>query len=205
MTCSSLFRSLITAALAVSVVLPAGAQSVVGKDRTGPVPNPVNLDTTGLFQAKFVSVGDDMFIAGQPTQKALRDLRAKGAEFHVVKNTLTLRALADAGMEAPVELLSGPTGLAFLFDDLSGPTKALKDCAKDTNILTIRGGLMGGSVLAAKGIEALADLPSREQLLAQLLGVLQAPQRQPVTILNTPLRDLVGGINAHAASEAEAA
>ena len=78
MTGSSLFRSLMTAALAVSVALPAGAQSVVGKDKTGPVPNPVTLDTTGLFQAKFASVGDDMFIAGQPTEKALRELRAKG-------------------------------------------------------------------------------------------------------------------------------
>src|SRR3977135_1341140 len=78
MTSSSLFRSLMAAALAVSVTLPASAQSVVGKDKTGPVPNPVNLDTTGMFQAKFVSVGDDMFIGGQPTEKALRDLRAKG-------------------------------------------------------------------------------------------------------------------------------
>jgi uncharacterized protein (TIGR01244 family) len=78
MTCSFLFRSLTAAALAVSVALPAGAQSVVGKDKTGPVPNPVNLDTMGMFQAKFASVGDDMFIAGQPTEKALRELRAKG-------------------------------------------------------------------------------------------------------------------------------
>src|SRR3982074_2179653 len=78
MTCSSLFRSLMAAALAVSAALPAGAQSVVGKDRTGPVPNPVNLDTMGMFQAKFVRVGDDMFIGGQPTEKALRELRAKG-------------------------------------------------------------------------------------------------------------------------------
>src|SRR6266849_1711296 len=85
MTCSSLFRSLMAAALAVSVTLPAGAQSVVGtggsvvgKDKTGPVPNPVNLDTTGMFQAKFVSVGDDMFIGGQPTERALRELRANG-------------------------------------------------------------------------------------------------------------------------------
>ena len=78
MTFSSLFPLLTAAALTLSVTLPAGAQSVVGKDRTGPVPNPVNLDTAGLFQAKFVSVGDDMFIGGQPTEKALRDLRAKG-------------------------------------------------------------------------------------------------------------------------------
>jgi len=76
MTSSRLVR--VIAALALSFALPAGAQSIVGKGKTGPVPNPVTLDTAGLFQAKFVSVGDDMFIAGQPTEKALRDLRAKG-------------------------------------------------------------------------------------------------------------------------------
>src|SRR5437762_3414159 len=65
-------------ALLISITLPAGAQSVVGKGKTGPVPDPVNLDITGMFQDKFVSVGSDMFIAGQPTQKALRELRAKG-------------------------------------------------------------------------------------------------------------------------------
>jgi uncharacterized protein (TIGR01244 family) len=78
MTPSMLFRSAAAAALAFSLAVSAGAQSIVGKGKTGPVPNPVTLDTTGLFQAKFVSVGDDMFIAGQPTEKALRDLRAKG-------------------------------------------------------------------------------------------------------------------------------
>jgi len=78
MTSSSLFRSFAPAVLAVSLTLPAAAQSIVGKDKTGPVPNPVNLDITGLFQAKFVSIGDDMFIGGQPTERALRELRAKG-------------------------------------------------------------------------------------------------------------------------------
>src|ERR1043165_4979417 len=79
MTVLTLFRSLaVTAALGLSLAVPAAAQSIVGKGKTGPVPNPVTLDPTGLFQAKFVSVGDDMFIAGQPTEKALRDLRAKG-------------------------------------------------------------------------------------------------------------------------------
>src|SRR6478672_5203680 len=78
MTSASLIRSLAAVALAVLVTLPASAQSVVGKNKTGPVPNPLNLDTTGMFQAKFVSVGDDMFIGGQPTEKALRELKAKG-------------------------------------------------------------------------------------------------------------------------------
>jgi uncharacterized protein (TIGR01244 family) len=78
MTWQSLVRCLSAGALTVVISLPAAAQNIVGKDKSGPVPNPVNLDTTGLFQAKFASVGDDMFIGGQPTEKALRELRAKG-------------------------------------------------------------------------------------------------------------------------------
>jgi uncharacterized protein (TIGR01244 family) len=78
MTLQTFRRPLAVAALVVAVTLPAGAQSVVGKGKTGPAPDPVTLDITGMFQAKFVSVGDDLFIAGQPTEKALRDLRAKG-------------------------------------------------------------------------------------------------------------------------------
>ncbi len=71
-------RSLATAALALAISLPAAAQGVVGKGKTGPAPDPVSLDITGLFQEKFVSVGDDFFIGGQPTEKALRELKAKG-------------------------------------------------------------------------------------------------------------------------------
>lgn len=70
-------RAIVMAAL-VSMAIPAAAQNIVGRDKAGPVPNPVNLDTTGMFQAKFVSIGDDMFIGGQPTEKAIRELKAKG-------------------------------------------------------------------------------------------------------------------------------
>ena len=77
MTVSARFHSIVVA-LAFSFAASAGAQSVVGGGQTGPVPNPVTLDPAGLFQAKFVSVGDDMFIGGQPTEKALRDLKARG-------------------------------------------------------------------------------------------------------------------------------
>ena len=71
-------RSIAAALLVIAMSLPASAQSVVGKGKTGPAPDPVNLDITGLFQAKFASVGSDLFIAGQPTEKALRDLKARG-------------------------------------------------------------------------------------------------------------------------------
>ena len=78
MTHSFLVRTSVAAALTASMTLTGGAQSIVGKGKTGPVPDPVALDTTGMFQDKFVSVGDDMFIGGQPTENALRELKAKG-------------------------------------------------------------------------------------------------------------------------------
>lgn len=71
-------RLVALAVLTLSLALPAAAQSVVGKGKTGPAPDPVNLDITGLFQTKYASVGSDLFIAGQPTEKALRDLKARG-------------------------------------------------------------------------------------------------------------------------------
>ncbi|MBM3806776.1 MAG: hypothetical protein FJW22_01130 [Acidimicrobiia bacterium] len=71
-------RTLALVLFAVSIALQAAAQSVVGKGKTGPAPDPVNLDFTGLFQVKFASVGTDLFIAGQPTEQALRDMKAKG-------------------------------------------------------------------------------------------------------------------------------
>lgn len=64
--------------VAMTCARPVGAQSVVGQGKTGPAPEPVILETTGLFQEKYASVGDDLFIAGQPTEKALRELKAKG-------------------------------------------------------------------------------------------------------------------------------
>jgi uncharacterized protein (TIGR01244 family) len=78
MTSASRVAAATVLALVAFAMVPLGAQSVVGKGKTGPVPDPVVLNNEGLFQSKFASVGDDVFIAGQPTEKALRDLRAKG-------------------------------------------------------------------------------------------------------------------------------
>src|SRR5262249_996684 len=78
MAYSSAFRRIFAIAFTFFIARAATGQSVVGHGTTGPVPDPVVLATDGMFQAKFVSVGDDMFIAGQPTEKALRELRANG-------------------------------------------------------------------------------------------------------------------------------
>ncbi|MFN7918164.1 MAG: sulfur transferase domain-containing protein [Vicinamibacterales bacterium] len=78
MSSPSLFGTFAALAVTFALTSSAMAQSIVGKGKTGPVPDPVALDITGMFQEKFASVGDDMFIGGQPTEKALRELKAKG-------------------------------------------------------------------------------------------------------------------------------
>ena len=116
MTWQSLFRGLAASALAVLLTLPAAAQNIVGKGKTGPVPNPVTLDTTGLFQAKFVSVGDDMFIGGQPTEKALRDLRAKGVT--TIVNLRMPQEMARVGFDEAA--LAKELGIRYVHIPLSG-------------------------------------------------------------------------------------
>jgi len=116
---TSLFRFLAATALAVSITLPAGAQSIVGKGKTGPVPNPVNLDTTGLFQAKFASVGDDMFIAGQPTEKALRELRAKGVT--TIVNLRMPEEMARVGFDEAA--LVKELGIKYVYIPMRGSTE----------------------------------------------------------------------------------
>ena len=74
----SLPHLIVAALLVTALAIPTGAQQIAGKGRSGAVPAPVSQDTTGMFQAQFVKVGDDMFIGGQPTERALRELRAKG-------------------------------------------------------------------------------------------------------------------------------
>jgi uncharacterized protein (TIGR01244 family) len=100
--------------LLTSMAPVAGAQSIVGK--TGPVPNPVALDTTGMFQARFVSVGDDMFIAGQPTEKALRDLLAKGVT--TVVNLRMPQEMAQVGFDEAA--LVKELGMKYVYIPMRG-------------------------------------------------------------------------------------
>ena len=116
MTSSRLFRSTAVVALVFSFAVTPGAQSIVGKGKTGPVPNPVTLDPAGLFQAKFVSVGDDMFIGGQPTEKALRDLQAKGVT--TIVNLRMPQEMARVGFDEAA--LAKELGMRYVHIPMSG-------------------------------------------------------------------------------------
>lgn len=115
MTPSVRFR-LTVAALALSCGLTAGAQGIVGEGKTGPVPNPVSLDPAGLFQAKFVSVGDDMFVGGQPTEKALRDLRARGVT--TIVNLRMPQEMARVGFDEAA--LAKELGIRYVHIPMNG-------------------------------------------------------------------------------------
>jgi len=100
-------------------------------------------------------------------------LRESNAEMKVVKNTLTKRAAEAAGIDGLDALLEGPTSLVFCAEDPVGPAKALKAFAKDHPELVVRGGYLDGEVLGGEAALQLADLESREELLAKLAGLMQ--------------------------------
>ena len=102
-------------------------------------------------------------------------LRQSGAEYKVYKNTLARFAARDAGIAGLEDLLVGPTGITFVQGDVAAAAKALRDLSKTNPLLVLKGGSLGKAVLSAKDVEALADLPSRDVLLAQFAGALQAP------------------------------
>ena len=126
-----------------------------------------------------------------PQASELRSrLRNADARFAVVKNTLTERAADAAGAEALKELLEGPTALTFVKGDAAAAAKALRDYARETELLPFKGGIMDGNPLTAEDIGAIAKLPSRDVLYAQLVNIVA----YPVSGLARTLNQLIGGL-----------
>jgi large subunit ribosomal protein L10 len=132
----------------------------------------------------------------------LQSLRTKLGEtntgFMVVKNSLLGIALKENGLPAPESLLSGPNAVAFVGEDIGRSVKSILDWIKAEKIGEVSGALLGNSVLDAKNAEALAELPSKEQVLAQVLGAINAPASSLARLLNAPSASLARVINAHA-------
>ncbi len=123
-------------------------------------------------------------------------LRRTGAEFKVYKNSLARFAARDAGIDGLDELLVGPTGITFVTGDVAAAAKALRDAAKLNPLLITKGGSLGKVVLSAKDVAALADLPSRDVLLAQFAGALQAPLVKTAGLLQALPRNFAYGLKA---------
>jgi large subunit ribosomal protein L10 len=120
-----------------------------------------------------------------------RKMREAGVKYMVAKNTFVRIAAKDAGIEGLEGMLEHNTALAFSAEDPVAPAKIASEFAKDHKALEIKGGILDGKVIGLDEIKALAELPSREELLAKLVGSMQAPISGFVNVLHGTLRNLV--------------
>lgn len=130
-----------------------------------------------------------------------RELRAAGVTYKVVKNTMLRIAAKEAGIEGLDSHLEGTTAMAFSADDAVAPAKVIcgfmkKNKLEDAGILTVKVGILDGKVIDEKEVKALANLPSREELIAKLLGSMNAPITGTVSVLSGIIRNAVGVIDA---------
>ena len=139
---------------------------------------------------------------------ALQTLRRsvrENAHYAVVKNTLTEIAAEEAGIDAFVGKMEGPSAIAFVHGDAVDVAKALRDFAKDNPQLIIKGGYMDGAALDGEAIKKLADLESREVLLGKLAGALIGAQSKAAAVFQAPLSKAVRTAEALRAKQEEAA
>ncbi len=132
-------------------------------------------------------------------------VKAVGGEYYVAKNTLIRLAIKDSPAEAVGEYLVGPNGLALAYEDVAALAKTLNEFAKEKKKLEIKAGLLEGELINTDEIKRLADLPSREVLLAQLLGALNAVPTSFVSVLAAVPRNLLGVLKAIEDQKSEAA
>jgi len=138
----------------------------------------------GLFIMDFTGL-----TVGEVTELRRKVREAEG-QYIVVKNTLAKLALAGSGNDAVKDLLEGPSAVAYTNKDAVGLAKALAEFAKGHDKLRFRGGLVSGQLLDPKQAQQVASLPSRQELVARLLYILQSPMRRLVVALNWPTRSL---------------
>lgn len=122
-------------------------------------------------------------------------LREKGVEYKVIKNNILRHAIEGTDYEGLSKYLAGPTAIAFSSDEVA-PAKVLFDFAKKIAAFEFKAGAVDGKVIDVQGIEALAKLPSKEELIAKMLGSMNSPITGLVNVLNGNIRGLVVALNA---------
>lgn len=141
--------------------------------------------------------------------KTMDELRDKvyevSGEYHVTKNTLLKYALQHSNMPVPEDIMNGQVATGFALGEIPALAKVLSDFADTRDTLTLRGGVMGNSLLTAAQVQALAKLPSLDQLRAQLIGLINAPAQNVASVIAGGVRQIVNVIDAYAKSEDDAA
>lgn len=125
-----------------------------------------------------------------------KKFRAAGCDYKVYKNRLMARALTDLGIEFPANHLEGTTAVAIGYADEVTPAKIVYESIKAIGKMSVKFGVLNGACVDANNVEALSKLPSKEELIAKLLGTLQAPAASLCRVLSAPTRGLAVALNA---------
>jgi large subunit ribosomal protein L10 len=152
--------------------------------------------------ADAVWVVDYRGLAVKQAEDLRRKIRAEGAALKIYKNTFAIRAVNELGLPDLGEVLQGPSAFVFVEGDPVASAKALKVFAKENKQLEIKGGYLNKAVVSADQVKAIADLPSREELIAKLLGTISNPLSGLVRVLNGTTEKFVRTLQAVADSKA---
>ena len=147
-----------------------------------------------LADAPYVALADFRGINVAEISQLRRAFEAQGVFYEVVKNTLAVRAIEGTSKEGLGQFLTGMTGWIVSGDDPIATAKLIREATKDfkkKQIFTIKGGWFDGSTLGEAAIQKVADLPSREEMLSQLLATMQEAPRQILGVMQGPARDLL--------------
>ncbi len=144
----------------------------------------------GLGRSGLAIVTDYRGLSVSDLQGFRNTLRPLDAELRVAKNTLTSIAAERVGIEGMTDILSGPTALVLAYGDIVSVSKAVSDFVRTSRVLTIRAGVLNQRVVSTRDIEEIATLPSRDELVGKLVGLLASPMTRTVGVLSGPGRSL---------------
>ena len=126
--------------------------------------------------------------------KLRKEFVSNDIEFTIAKNTLIKLAAKDAGMQGLDKFLNGPTAMALSYNDPTNPAKVLKNFLKDFDKPAVKGMILDGQVFEGEEFEKIASLPSKEQLLSKLVGMLNSPMSKLSSTLGSPVSGLLGAL-----------
>lgn len=149
-----------------------------------------------------VIMADYRGLSVKEMQQLRNAVREVGGDIKVYKNTLTEIAIRELALPNMDAYLEGPTAFVFIAEDPVAPAKALSDFAKAHKALDLKGGLVANRVVDSAGVKAIASLPSREELIAKLLGTMQNPLTGTVRVLAGPARAFATVLDAIAKQKA---
>jgi large subunit ribosomal protein L10 len=157
-----------------------------------------------LAQSRAIILTEYSGLSVKQMQALRAQVRQVDGAFYVTKNTLLKLALAEQDTRLPDDLLVGQLATGFAMNEVPSLAKALTNFAKDVEDLKIVGGLLDGELLTAAQIKELADLPSLDELRAQIIGMIQGPARNLVGVVAGGVRQVVNVLDAYAKKEGEA-